>query len=555
MTQIHILPARTKRSPSVLDSGLQSLTGARIPTNASLSKKVVDGQLLLDLRAIASLDPFSYDPSPPTTPDLHPHPQPQLDLTAYNSLPAFAAEHPRLVRVNPRSRQSQRKSQLSATQHAASATSMPVPVPKNLIPSQATSMPSSKKQQQYYQPAQMRAALAPIVRPSTNSAHQQPLSFVGGGSDQTQSASAMDYYYPRRSHGRAPVVDDENAPYQYYGGGDLGLGGHVAGSSASSAFGAQRVSDAAESVPAAAPNPSHHRRAEREARRSIVTSSWPPSPDGLPPTPGPRFEYDAPYDADDDVDYYRRRRSSSGTADIDLEAEEDDEEDFSPANVKLSPLSSNEEEVMEEVDVGVVGDAGASYSPRDNVSVAADAASMIKQLVPSPSELLKIANEQARANAATFLSDWISEAVWEISVPLMGGHEYVLASFYDAFPVANYPVTCFRSSPGHGHLRRPSAGNVKLVAPPPFKRFAQQTIYQVSASAGSLLLALWYINRLPVRVSRMGELSELEVAFQEDLMAMPSEIPWRLLVLGLTLSNKWLEDNTFTTKTWLVSDF
>jgi hypothetical protein len=44
-------------------------------------------------------------------------------------------------------------------------------------------------------------------------------------------------------------------------------------------------------------------------------------------------------------------------------------------------------------------------------------------------------------------------------------------------------------------------------------------------------------------------LNEKEQVFWSDL-TMRAEIPWRLLVPGLTLSNKWLEDNTFTMKTW-----
>lgn len=97
--------------------------------------------------------------------------------------------------------------------------------------------------------------------------------------------------------------------------------------------------------------------------------------------------------------------------------------------------------------------------------------------------------------------------------------------------------------------------NGSSLVPPSFKRFAQQTIYQVSASAGSLFLAVWYIRRLPIGplFTAHGELvafSDKENAFREDLLSTRSEIAWRLLVLGLTLSNKWLEDNTFTTKTW-----
>lgn len=69
------------------------------------------------------------------------------------------------------------------------------------------------------------------------------------------------------------------------------------------------------------------------------------------------------------------------------------------------------------------------------------------------------------------------------------------------------------------------------------------------------MLALWYISRLPIGplYTTAGEkvlFGEKERAFREDLLTTRSEIPWRLLVLGLTLSNKWLEDNTFTTKTW-----
>jgi len=77
----------------------------------------------------------------------------------------------------------------------------------------------------------------------------------------------------------------------------------------------------------------------------------------------------------------------------------------------------------------------------------------------------------------------------------------------------------------------------------------------VSASAGSLFLGIWYIRRLPIGPAHTADgdkifFNEKERAFRDDLLAMRSEIPWRLLVLGLTLSNKWLEDNTFTTKTW-----
>ncbi|KAF9517183.1 hypothetical protein BS47DRAFT_542019 [Hydnum rufescens UP504] len=64
------------------------------------------------------------------------------------------------------------------------------------------------------------------------------------------------------------------------------------------------------------------------------------------------------------------------------------------------------------------------------------------------------------------------------------------------------------------------------------------------------MLSLWFIQRLPVGKTNGEVQTEMERSFRDDLLASKNEIPWRLLVLGLTLSNKWLEDNTFTTKTW-----
>jgi hypothetical protein len=106
-------------------------------------------------------------------------------------------------------------------------------------------------------------------------------------------------------------------------------------------------------------------------------------------------------------------------------------------------------------------------------------------------------------------------------------------------------------SPSASTLRRSPSFSGAIV-PPPFRRFVQQTIYQVSASSASLMLSLWFIQRLPVGKTNGEVQTEMKRSFRDDLLASKNEIPWRLLVLGLTLSNKWLEDNTFTTKTWCV---
>lgn len=151
------------------------------------------------------------------------------------------------------------------------------------------------------------------------------------------------------------------------------------------------------------------------------------------------------------------------------------------------------------------------------------------KIIPSPSELLKTANEQARLNAATGLSDWMSDAIWQLCNDATVSTE----SFVSPSQRRSVPFT-------------------STAVPPPFRRFVSQTIYQVSASPASLMLALWFVFRLPIGLvgSDLSTVDELERAFVEDLSASRRDIPWRLFILGVTLSNKWLEDNTFTTKTW-----
>lgn len=86
------------------------------------------------------------------------------------------------------------------------------------------------------------------------------------------------------------------------------------------------------------------------------------------------------------------------------------------------------------------------------------------------------------------------------------------------------------------------------------------TLLQPSA----VFLALWYIVRLPVffGVSPGGESAKI-VAFRAAFLELPYDhevtenaAPLRLVVLGFMLANKWLDDHTFSNKTWcVVSNF
>jgi hypothetical protein len=369
-----------------------------------------------------------------------------------------------------------------------------------------------------------RAALAPLSKPNSESVATQTYPF-GIISDQMSIVGAG--HHSRPSRGRV-VVEDENTPFdaQHAYGAPLfskhrpfaqGVIGHQLGGVPMSGL---------HVLPDITSHDRHYRR-QQQHRHSL--SSWPPSPNGFPPTP--TFE--------DDV--YRAPSGDVGSHNS-LTA-------WPPAFGESSLISGGGGSYLTaaapetDADVTLVGENSSPSSEDAHI-----------KLVPSPSELLRIANEQARANAATNLSDWASEVIWEMCVPIMSGSEYV--------PTFRRPqqkslfTKLSRSSPFSSvSLRRSQSLSANLLVPPPFKRFAQQTIYQVSASAGSLFLAIWYIRRLPIGPAYAADgekilFNDREHAFRDDLIAMRSEIPWRLLVLGLTLSNKWLEDNTFTTKTW-----
>ena len=80
-----------------------------------------------------------------------------------------------------------------------------------------------------------------------------------------------------------------------------------------------------------------------------------------------------------------------------------------------------------------------------------------------------------------------------------------------------------------------------------------------------ILLALWYIARLPVNFGAVGLGPDhiKELRFRVELLGdnrcnidkdmLETNAPFRLVVLGCMLANKWLDDHTFSNKTWYVT--
>jgi len=87
------------------------------------------------------------------------------------------------------------------------------------------------------------------------------------------------------------------------------------------------------------------------------------------------------------------------------------------------------------------------------------------------------------------------------------------------------------------------------------------TLLQPSA----VFLAIWYIVRLPVYFDAVGLSPDhvKETHFRTELLGdshigldrevLEASAPFRLILLGCMLANKWLDDHTFSNKTWSVA--
>src|SRR5579863_1251174 len=115
------------------------------------------------------------------------------------------------------------------------------------------------------------------------------------------------------------------------------------------------------------------------------------------------------------------------------------------------------------------------------------------------------------------------------------------------------------------HRDSPAQHTQHPPPPPPFlastvRSLLLSTLLQPSA----VLLAAWYIVHLPVRFGHISLRPDAvkEVRFRLELFGLgewqdsscfqTTEVhaPFRLVLLGCMLANKWLDDHTFSNKTW-----
>ncbi|KAJ4472210.1 hypothetical protein J3R30DRAFT_1054070 [Lentinula aciculospora] len=160
-----------------------------------------------------------------------------------------------------------------------------------------------------------------------------------------------------------------------------------------------------------------------------------------------------------------------------------------------------------------------------------------KETVPVPApELVTPTATSGYRKLSEPLSEWIANFVWKT-------------------------CTTGTNVPSFIAIARPSSSKIYTLTPPSYlatsiHSLLLSTLLQPSA----IFLALWYIIRLPVSfgaitigVDRSKESRFRVVLFGENDGSerdADNTAPFRLIVLGCMLANKWLDDHTFSNKTW-----
>lgn len=181
-----------------------------------------------------------------------------------------------------------------------------------------------------------------------------------------------------------------------------------------------------------------------------------------------------------------------------------------------------------------------------------------KNPTPAPELVVTPSATPSYKKLAEPLSEWVANYVWKVcttglSLPSMFSPMYV--SSFNSFHCYPSNLPFFSSSPINQYATLPPSYLAASV-----HSLLLSTLLQPSA----VFLALWYIVRLPVYfgANGLGNDRVKELRFRVALLgdarggldrsSMEESAPFRLIVLGCMLANKWLDDHTFSNKTWYV---
>lgn len=151
------------------------------------------------------------------------------------------------------------------------------------------------------------------------------------------------------------------------------------------------------------------------------------------------------------------------------------------------------------------------------------------------------------------LAEWLANYVWK-----------ACSTGYRPFSQPAY-VQVFRclKIDAKAPFKRRSISHFAIETPAYLAPRIQSILLATLLQPSAVFLALWYIVRLPVYLEAPGGENAKVTAFRSafldgsrslfDHEATENTPLLRLVVLGFMLANKWLDDHTFSNKTWCVA--
>lgn len=155
---------------------------------------------------------------------------------------------------------------------------------------------------------------------------------------------------------------------------------------------------------------------------------------------------------------------------------------------------------------------------------------------------------------AEYFSDWTAKFVWKVCAEGM--------ALPESFGVAGSVIFSMTNPLTDDGFGRPYNRQHNPEVPPSYLAGSiHSLLLSTLLEPSAILLALWYIARLPVFLAAapLPLDMERENLFRMELLgdlvgsdrdSMETAAPFRLVVLGFMLSNKWLSDHTYSNKTW-----
>jgi hypothetical protein len=154
---------------------------------------------------------------------------------------------------------------------------------------------------------------------------------------------------------------------------------------------------------------------------------------------------------------------------------------------------------------------------------------------------------------ASPLADWVASYVWKVCTTGMSLPSEFVTDKYVFH--AQYPRVCLLTS----HRSSGTYSSYSHVPPSHLAGSVHSLLLSTLLQPSAVLLALRYITRLPVFLGGggLGTGHAKESCFRAELFGDPKDggalemnAPFRLILVGCMLANKWLDDHTFSNKTW-----